>query len=340
MGNRLLVRRALLSIVTVAALLDAGFVRSQPVAADEVMAVVFDPALSDVLYLGTFGNGVYKSTDAGVSWSPVNVGIISDAIWGPTIAVDPLDTTVVYAGVGSRVYKSTSGGGSWRQTLVSSTGAFFSVSLDPEDRETLYATTYAGIYKSMSAAESWESLNFPPFSDLVLALAIARDSVQNRQVYAGLQRRAILRSTDEENWRDDGLGCLLAFVIAVDRERNIPYAGACGCGNPGGVYKRLESGWISTGPISGGEGRCIRTIAIDSQNPDILYAGASFLPGPPGRGAYKSVDAGEEWQGIGLNEYRVNSLAVDPRDTDIIYAGTSFGLFKSTNAGVDWKRIF
>lgn len=219
--EKVIAARVLLTCLTI-------FQADLAAAQGEVMAVAVDPVESNVLYLGTFANGIHKSTDAGVSWTALTQGITRDTIWGPTIAVDPTDTSVVYAGVGSRVYKSTNGGGNWTETLVSSTGAFFSLSLDQEDLETLYATTDAGIYKSINRAESWEWVNFPPYWDLVLALAIARDGEGNRQVYAGLQRRGILRSSDEKNWRyDDGYDCVTAFVFAVDRERNIPYVGAC-----------------------------------------------------------------------------------------------------------------
>ena len=94
--------------------------------------------------------------------------------------------------------------------------------------------------------------------------------------------------------------------------------------------------WSPIGP----EGETINVIALDPQNPDILYAATTA------NGVFKTTDAGESW--IAVNEGlktgttipALTSLAIDPEQTNVLYAGTSSeGIFKSTNGAGLWNAI-
>ena len=80
-------------------------------------AIAIDPTDAHVVYLGTGwgsfnGNGVYKSTDGGETWSPANRGMLDYGI--TALAVNPADPQVVYAGGdGGELFKSTDGGQTW-----------------------------------------------------------------------------------------------------------------------------------------------------------------------------------------------------------------------------------
>ena len=80
----------------------------------------------------------------------------------------------------------------------------------------------------------------------------------------------------------------------------------------------------------------VRAIAINPLRTQTIYAGLK------GGGVYKSTDAAESWflSSNGLGNYNVLSLEIDPTDTNLVYAGTEKGLYRSTNAGKNWKRIF
>lgn len=80
----------------------------------------------------------------------------------------------------------------------------------------------------------------------------------------------------------------------------------------------------------------LKTVAIDPQDPDIIYAGSS-------KSIFKSIDNGETWQKAYMvrgTQTAVNIIVVDPASQDIVYAGTQNGLFKSTDAGLNWNKIF
>ena len=75
------------------------------------------PQTPTTLYAGTArgtpGGGVFKSTDGGASWSPVNTGLTYTSLHVPALALDPTTPTTLYAGTDDGVFKSTDGGGSW-----------------------------------------------------------------------------------------------------------------------------------------------------------------------------------------------------------------------------------
>lgn len=88
--------------------------------------------------------------------------------------------------------------------------------------------------------------------------------------------------------------------------------------------------WTSKGPFGGS----VRAIAIDPENPDILYAGTSG-------GVYRSEDGGEHWQLTSRDfTYPISALALDPGHPHELYAGTlTLGFFKSEDSGHSWRRL-
>src|SRR6185437_10947212 len=121
--------------------------------------VVIDPKNSSVLWLGTgenasqrsahFGDGVYKSTDAGKNWQRMGLPL-SEHIG--QIAIDPRNSNVVYvaaqgplwsAGGERGLYKTTDGGATWNRVLfVSEDTGVSDVVFDPRNPDVIYASSY------------------------------------------------------------------------------------------------------------------------------------------------------------------------------------------------------
>ncbi len=90
-----------------------------------ISALVIDAKNPDIIYAGTgdranlANDGIYKSTDGGRTWKPINTGLPVDASGRHysilTIAIDPTDSQTIYAGGFGGLYKSTDGGESWEQ---------------------------------------------------------------------------------------------------------------------------------------------------------------------------------------------------------------------------------
>ena len=103
-----------------------------------------------------------------------------------------------------------------------------------------------------------------------------------------------------------------------------------------------DGGVGTWGPTYGPDGGWITALAVDSQNPKIVYAGSgspctTWIPG--GGGIFKSIDGGRSWHpaNTGVPTRMIGSLAIDPVQPRTIYAATGRGVLKSTNGGSTWR---
>ncbi len=88
-------------------------------------------------------------------------------------------------------------------------------------------------------------------------------------------------------------------------------------------------------------------LAIDPENSDVIYYGTGentyfFVYSYPGLGIYKSVNGGATWitpQTNIPNRSKIFKIAVNPVDGNIVFAAASTGLYKSTDAGMNWNRV-
>lgn len=199
--------------------------------------VTLDPNDPNVIWLGTgennsqrsvgYGDGVYKSVDAGKSWQ--HMGLKTSEHIGKII-VDPRDSKVVYiasqgplwSGGGERgLYKTTDGGATWERVLhVSENTGISELAMDPGNPDILYAASYqrrrhfgiliaggpeGGVYKSNDAGKTWKQLkNGLPGGDLG-RIALAVSPQKPEVVYAlvaGTDRtKGFYRSADHgESW--------------------------------------------------------------------------------------------------------------------------------------------
>lgn len=143
-------------------------------------------------------------------------------------------------------------------------------------------------------------------------------------------------------------------VFPNDPAKNSWLAGGAG----GGIWKTINAGSSWTNLTPNLPNLAISDIAFSLSNPDIIYAGTgeSFagLSGIRGDGIFKSTDGGVTWNQLlataNNNDFQnVNRLLVDPANPNIVLACTSndpnfslfnSGIFKSTNGGVNWTRVY
>ncbi len=148
-----------------------------------VEAISLDPTTPSTLYAAT-SSGVFKSTDAGGSWTQPTVYMMAVAL-----AIDPSDTRILYAGgeAGTAgAYKSTDAGATWVRLLGN---AAFALAVHPSAPSTLLAGTNSGLFRTTDAGATWVDV----LSNRVHALRF--DPLSPTTVYAGSDC-GVLASTD------------------------------------------------------------------------------------------------------------------------------------------------
>lgn len=155
---------------------------------------------------------------------------------------------------------------------------------------------------------------------------------------------------DALEWRGIGpfRGGRSAAVTGVADQPNLFYMGATG----GGVWRTKDGGSTWESISDGHFGGSIGAVAVAESDPNVIYVGGGekTLRGNMsyGYGMYKSVDAGKNWEHIGLDNSRhISRIRIHPQNPDILYVavmGDIFkdseerGVYKSTDGGKTWQR--
>jgi len=306
-----------------------------------VLAIVVDPAdaTGKTAYAATNGGGVFKTTDAGVSWTPFNTGLTNLVIL--SLALDHANN-LLYAGTSGngiqRTATATAGWSDYNAAGVTAGLAVQALALD-SSTSSVFAGAITGVYKSSTAAASWTSfVNAAAGTGLttsISVLSLAADGLGS--IYAGTSGFGIFKSTSSTaDWAaiNFGLGNLFVPALAVDPGfKTTVLAGTDG----DGIFISANGGQTWSPNASALTSAFVETVAVDPTTPAV-YAGTGAA------GIFKSTNSPtfSTWTAVnsGLNISTMGNvldLAVDPTTVTTLYAATSAGgLFKSINAGASW----
>ena len=322
---------------------------SQPVAS--IGAIAVSASSPDVIYVGSgesslrdsngYGNGMYKSTDAGKTWTPI--GLVNTQHIGK-IAIDPTNPNIVFvAAIGHLyapsaergVFKTTDGGTSWQKVLFKNNdvGAI-EVVIDPNNSQVVYAGlwntrrppwfTYAptngpggGIYKSTDGGSTWNQLTNGLPGGGIGRTGIAVAPTNSQRVYAVID-------------------CLVPDPGAPTAA---PAANArVGQAAPGqGGFFRSDDGGATFTKLSGdqalwGRGWYFEKVTVDPRNADIVYV--------PNVAVNRSKDGGKTWVAMrgspGGDDY--HQAWVSPDDSNTMIVASDQGAIVTRNATADDAR--
>jgi photosystem II stability/assembly factor-like uncharacterized protein len=279
-----------------------------------------DPRDSDVLYVSTGifdreaansdptaripgGEGVIKSTDGGQTWQNINNGL--ENLYVGSLFMHPEDPDILLAAAGnnqyherSGVYITTNGGESWQQTL--NEGGTTSVEFSTSDPNIAYAADPNAVYRSEDGGFTWEQVD-----------------------------------SDAQGWGPPGVLAGFPIDLQIDpRNTDRIFANNYGGGN----FLSTDGGATWVVASSGYTGAQVRAIAVDPNNPAIVYAAARS-------GIFASADGGSEWQGLSFPPAKVlewNAVAIDPTNSLNILAANNWmgNILRSTNGGQSWAIAF
>lgn len=216
-----------------------------------VASLTVDPRNSSTVYAGLASSdpgsggrngGVWKSSDGGATWAKLDAQPGGGGVRG--FAIDPQDSSTLYAWNGMGLFRGADGGASWSKLRA---GPVNSLVIDPQNPATLYAVLNdesivfltgekPGIYKSSDGGASWSAVNagLPTIylnllrTDNVLSLVIDR----NGTLYAGIEGNGVFRSADGgSSWSsmNSGLTTLSVYTLSIGGlDFGTVYAGTAG----------------------------------------------------------------------------------------------------------------
>jgi photosystem II stability/assembly factor-like uncharacterized protein len=296
-------------------------------------AIAVAPSDPNIIYVGSgeglhrpdlsVGNGIYKSTDAGKTWT--HLGLV-EGQQIPALAVDPRDPNRIFAAVLGHpygpseergIYRSTDGGQNWQRVISKDENTGGSdVQIDPSNPDVVYASMWevregpwedgnefngagGGLFKSTDGGSTWHGLTNGLPKDLSqIYVAIAPSD--SRRLYATLAtasgKLGVYRSDDA-----------------------------------GDSWSQITSDPRPAGRIGGGD---LPIPKVDPKNSDLLYVVSTVT--------MRSADGGKTWSGFrgapGGDDYQ--NLWINPNNGNIILIVSDQGAIVTVNGGASWSSWY
>jgi photosystem II stability/assembly factor-like uncharacterized protein len=290
-----------------------------------VTAVAGVPTNQQMYYMGSPG-GVWKTTDAGVTWQPVTDGQIGVGSIG-AIAVADSNPNIVYVGTGSAcprgnvslgdgVYKSTDSGKTWQHIGLEKAGLIGRIRIHPQNPDLVYVAVLGnmfgpnkerGVYRSKDGGKTWELV--AAVSERTGAVDLSMD-VKNPNVLF-----AAMWTTVRSPWSIDS-GSLEGGIWRTT--------------DGGDHWQKLTNG-LPSKTMVGKIG-----VSVSPANPKRVYA--QIEAGDNQGGVYRSDDAGDSWtrmnttRNLQQRAFYYTHIIADPIEADTVYA-LNTGAYKSTDGG-------
>jgi photosystem II stability/assembly factor-like uncharacterized protein len=351
-----------------------------PLRAGRTKAVAGVPSQPFTFYVGMVNGGVWKTTNAGRTWTP----IFDDQPTGSigSIAVAPSDPNVVYVGsgeglqrpdlaIGDGMYKSTDAGRTWTHLGLRDTQQIARVEVDPRDPNRVFVAALGhpygpneerGIFRSTDGGQTFQKVLYrgeniggkdvdidPSDPNIVYAtLFEGRQGPWENGAWSGVG--GIFKSTDGgTTWKElsGGLPARIdnaELTIAPSNPKRLyayvtPAAGDAGGSGRGAynpIYRSDDAGetWapVSTDLRVGTSNEA--SICVDPKNPDWLIVTSQVT--------YKSEDGGKTWVPFkgapGGDDYQY--AWINPNNTDIMIATVDQGAVVSLDKGLTWSSWY
>jgi len=317
-------------------------------------AIAVAPSDGDILYLGSgeannsrssyWGNGVYKSTDGGDTWT--NIGLPESHHIG-RIVVHPDNPDIVYvAALGHLysenpergLYRSTNGGRTWEQVLApevnGKTIGVVDVAINPLTPDVLYAATFdkvrvpwsydlggpgSRVYKSTDGGDSWEMLEGGLPMGMLGRIGIAVYPQNPDIVYLTVENANKPGMSDEER---------LAELMNHESSRGMIGGEIYRSDDAGATWRKTNSDDQS---IGGGPAYYYGQIRVDPNDPDRVYVlSVSTMA---------SYDGGQTWDmralGFGGDDH---ALWINPEDSNHMILGYDHGMGVTFDGGENWTH--
>lgn len=292
--------------------------------------IAIDPVNPNTWYVAAGSGNIWKTVNAGTTWTPIfeNYGSYSIGC----VTIDPSNHNVVWVGTGENVggrhvgygdgvYRSLDGGKTFTNVGLKESEHISKIIVHPQDSNIVYVASQGplwspggqrGLYKTTDGGQTW-------------------DVVLSKGPYTGVTDIA-MDPRDPEN------------LYAATHQRHRTVWGLVNGGPETGIYKSVDGGrnWreLTNGLPGGDKGKI--GLAISPIQPDVVYAGIE-LAGRTG-GFWRSEDAGQSWTKMsdyvagGTGPHYYQEIYCDPHRFDVVYHA-NVRLGRTEDGGRTWNSV-
>jgi glucose/arabinose dehydrogenase len=266
-------------------------------------------AAPSALYLGFRVEGIFKSTDGGVTWTAHNSGI-RPLLEVRDVELAPQDGDRLFVAAGwDGGWWSTDGAQTWAQ--ISAAASFGDFAVNPDDS----SVVYAGVFSTTNGGAILRSGDGgTSFSPVYTSASVTAGG--GERIF-GLAVAPSLTST----------------VYGVGQD--IP-----AIGDPYGVVVRSWNGggsWVEVFNLAGG---LVQVVAVDPADHATAYIGGQDCAGGPCTGfVYRTTNGGTTWTKVHTTTVPVRDLAIDPQKPRVLYVSDKYTIHKSTDSGQTWSSL-
>jgi photosystem II stability/assembly factor-like uncharacterized protein len=334
--------------------------------------IVVDPTSQSTWYVGVHSGGVWKTVNAGTTWTPVFDAQASYSIG--SVAIDPSNPLTVWVGTGENnsqrsvgfgdgVYKSTDGGRSWANVGLKTSSHVGRILVHPSRTDVVYVSAIGplwsaggerGVYKTTDGGKTWTQ-SLKPDNEWTGAYELVFDPRNPDVMYATTWQRArrqwgfidggpgsaIYKTSDGgTTWSKltrglptEELGKIgLAISPAAP---NTVYAIVEAASRRGGFYRSLDGGqnWERMSSTVAGPPFYYHELIADPKDADRVYSMDVRV--------MMTEDGGRTFRSVQGRSTHVDNHAlwVDPADTRHLLLGNDGGMYQSFDRGATWQFV-
>ncbi|MBI5083717.1 MAG: hypothetical protein HZB13_03850 [Acidobacteria bacterium] len=321
-------------------------------------------------YAGVASSGVFKTTNAGTTWTPIfqNEGTYSVG----DLALDPANPNTIWVGTGEHnnqrsvgwgdgVYRSDDGGRTWRNMGLKDSQHIGRIAIDPRDSNVVYVAAQGplwsaggdrGLYKTTDGGKTWNKILQisdntgvsdvaidPAHPDVILAAAHQRRRHVWTLIHGGPESGLHKSNDGGKTWKKKSGGLPMGEVGRIGlafspAKKGLVYATVEASEQGSGLYRSNDSG-ESWERRSGETGQAMYYAHIipDPNVADRLYTMTVMVT--------VSNDGGRTWSPVGERAKHVDTHTywIDPKNSDHIIAGCDGGIYESWDRGAIWRHM-
>lgn len=324
-----------------------------------VNSIIIDPNNATTYYSGAPAGGVWKTTDSGLTWTPLADDLPQIGVSG--IAIDPSNSNTIYIATGDDdagdsysvgVMKSIDGGATWNTTglnVNNSPSSMNDIYIHPTNSNILWVATNNGVYKTIDGGTSWTNTNALEGMNIK---DIKIKPTDPNALYAVTTNSFYISSDGGDSFLASGMGLpassdRLVIDVTPDNANAVYVLSALNDFAFQGLYKSIDSGvnftemasMASVGDIFDGSSQAWfdMALAVSNTNEDEVYVGVLNI--------WKSTDSGtsfsklNNWSSPFTASYTHADIHLLRCYNGVLFAGTDGGFYKTTDGGINFTDL-